>query len=117
MRRTRSQGRVSKDIIEEGREEANKSIMPSKSDRRSENNGGDVGGKKAKYKQERVRSVGSIDVDLNNIENTKEAREEVKRYNGSTRNCRETASPLPPSDSKFCNKIHWFPLKGSMWME
>ena len=66
MRRTRAQEQEAKDRIGEGGGEAKKSKKPQKSYRRDVENGGDLGGKRKKRRQE---SIGSVDVDPEDLEN------------------------------------------------
>ena len=58
--------------------------QPNKSYRRDVENRGDLGGKRKKCRQEKVRSV-SVDPDT--LKNNKEAKEESKGTQGLSKNC------------------------------
>ena len=81
-----------KDGIEEGGGEAKKRKKLYKSCRRDVGNGGDLGGKIKKRRQERVGSVAAATPD--NLENNKEAGGGAQGTQGSSKNCtsRETVS-------------------------
>ena len=77
-------GDGSEDGIGEGGIEVKNRKQPNKSCRRDVENGGDLGGKRKKYRQEKVRSV-SVDPDT--LENNKEAKEDAKGTQGLSKNC------------------------------
>ena len=62
---------------------------PHKSCRRHVGNGGDLGGKRKKRRQERVDSVAA---NPNNLENSKEAGGEALGIQGLSKNCRSIES-------------------------
>ena len=96
-------GDGNEDGIGENGREAKKRKKPNESCRRDVGNGGDLGGKRKKCRQEKVPSVSA---DPDNLENNKESREKAKGTQGLSKNCtsRESVSPLLRLIIYFHNK-------------
>ena len=97
-----NRGRNENGIGESGRE-ANKRKKPHKSCRRHMRNGGDLGGKRKKRRQERV---GSVAANPDNLDNIKEAEGEAQGTQSLGENCasRGSVSPLSRLIRGFRNK-------------
>ena len=93
------------DRIVEGGRGAKKCKKPHRSCRRQVGNGGDLGGKRKKRRQERV---GSVAASPDNLESRKEAGRGAQGTQGSSKSCisRETVSPLSRMIRGFRNKYH-----------
>ena len=91
--------------IGEGGREAKKRKKPQNSCRRRTGNGGDMGGKRKKYRKERV---GSVAANPDNLESNKEAGGGAQCAQGSSKICtsRESVSPLLRLIRDFRNKYH-----------
>ena len=89
--------------IGEGEREANKRKKPQNSCRRHMVNGGDFGGKRKKWRKERV---GPVTANPDNLESTMEAGGGAQGTQGSSKNCtsRESVSPLSCLIRGFRNK-------------
>ena len=66
-------------------------------------NGGDLSRKRKKRRQE---SVGSVDVDPEDLENSTQAERELQDVEGPSKNCRERVSPSSCLIKAFRNKHH-----------
>ena len=93
------------DGIKEGGGKAKKRKKSHNSCRRDVGNGGDVGVKRKKRRQERV---GSVAADPDNLENSKKAGRDAKGTQGISKNCtsRESVFPLSRLIRVFRNKHH-----------
>ena len=91
MRRTRAQGRETRDRVGEGGSEAKKRTKSHKRYRRDVGNWGDLGGRRKKRGQ---KVISSVDVDPKDLENRKEARREAQGAQGISENCIDNVSPF-----------------------
>ena len=98
-------GDGNEDGIGKGGRETKKRKKPQKSCRRDVGNGGDLGGKRKKGRQERV---GSVAANPGNLKKSKEARGEAQGTQGLSKNgtSRESVSPLSHLIRDFWNKYH-----------
>ena len=98
-------GNGNKDRIGESGREVKKQKKPHKSCRRHVGNGGDLGGKRKKRRNERV---GSVAASPDNLENNKEAEGGAQGTQGLSKNCtrRESVSLLSCLIRRFRNKYH-----------
>ena len=108
MRRARAQGREARDRIGEGGEEAKKRKKPQKSCRR------DVGNRGEKRRQE---SVGSVDVNPEDLEKRSEAGRKAQDAEGLSKNItgRESVSPLSLVIEGFRSKYHSSVSNNTPW--
>ena len=91
--------------IGEGGREAKKCKKPQNSCRRRAGNGGDMGGKRNKYRKERV---GSVAANPDNLGSKKEAEGRAQGAQGSSKICtrRESVSPLSRLVRGFRDRYH-----------
>ena len=103
--RDEDNGKGNEDRIGEGRREAKKRNKPQKKYRRHVGNGGDLGGKREKCRNERV---GPVAANPDNLESNKEAGGGAQGTQGSSKNCtsRKSVSPLSRLIRGFRNKYH-----------
>ena len=85
--------------------EAKKHKKPHRSCRCDMGNGGDLGGREKKRRQEKV---GSVAADPDNLENSKKAERDAQGSQGLSKNCtsRESVFPLPRLIRGIRNKYH-----------
>ena len=101
--RTRAQRRELKDKNEENGVEVKECKKNKRGIGRDVGNGGDLD---EKIKKGRRESYGSVDVNLENLENRQEIGREAQGAQGLSKNGRGSVYPLSHMINYFCNKHH-----------